>query len=239
MFLVHFLVLPFLLFFIFVWPCQCQKYPIINLWNPNNYLRNRKIFDLFLVLFFFASLFATSSLVWSTLLMGRNLSRLKQKGCPPPTTTSPSLLSPSPPHWNPLNPVSMPESISARSARWNRAHSAICQGRPRTLRWPASCSRIRNPLWAGWRPATRSECHFAFGRGGVSDVPLPGPFPLDFEAPLALRFSLRVLLDLGSWARAAVSSIFPEVFGELTVRICCVLVSLTMAEANSLESWIF
>lgn len=38
--------------------------------------------------FNFASLFATSSLeecnIWSTLLLGRSLSRLKQKGCPPP-----------------------------------------------------------------------------------------------------------------------------------------------------------
>lgn len=55
---------------------------------------------------------------------------------------------------------------------------------------------------------------------------------LDFEAPLALRFSVRVLLDLGSWARAAVSEISPEVFGELTVGICCVLMSLTMAKSN-------
>lgn len=62
---------------------------------------------------------------------------------------------------------------------------------------------------------------------------------LDFEAPLALRFSVIVLLDLGSWARVAISWIFPKVFGELTVRICCVLVSLTMAEANPLQSWIF
>lgn len=70
-------------------------------------------------------------------------------------------------------------------------------------------------------------------------IPSLWGFLLDFGAPLILRFSLRMLLDSGSWAPASISSVFPGRLGELTLHITGKFAYLTMAEMVSLRVLVF